>query len=126
MPGKSSCSATAQNDHQSIFSRDYPLLCLLFVYTGYTQYTQTLTHCFHTQINTHSYESSFISWLSVLAIFLGGAGLSPSPCSCSLFFAAFCVTQKIKQQSVKQHNFFSITIQLPETTKMTINELIQI
>lgn len=43
----------------------------------------------HLQTHAHIYESSFISWLSVLAIFLGGAGLSTSPCSCSLFFAAF-------------------------------------
>lgn len=51
-----------------------------------------------TQSNTiRSYESSFISWLSVLAIFLGGAGLSPSPCSCSLFFAAFCAILKKKE-----------------------------
>lgn len=50
-------------------------------------YPPTHTH------TTRTYESSFISWLSVLAIFLGGAGLSPSACSCSLFFAAFCLTQ---------------------------------
>ena len=50
---------------------------------------QTHSHT-HTHTHTHTYESSFISWLSVLAIFLGGAGLSPSPCSCSRFLAAFC------------------------------------
>lgn len=53
-------------------------------------HTHTHSHAHtHTDARTHTYESSFISWLSVLAIFLGGAGLSPSPCSCSLFFAAF-------------------------------------
>lgn len=56
------------------------------------------THVYpHTHNRTRTYESSFISWLSVLAIFLGGAGLSPSACSCSLFFAAFCLTHRNQQ-----------------------------
>lgn len=55
-------------------------------YTHARAHTHTRTH---TPTHTHIYESSFISWLSVRAIFRGGAGLSPSPCSCSLFFAAF-------------------------------------
>lgn len=50
----------------------------------------------HNEPDPNPYESSFISWLSVRAIFLGGAGLSPSPCSCSLFFAAFCEVERSK------------------------------
>lgn len=91
--------AAAQNGQKSSLRWDYPIV---FLYSLYWLYpvcanTQLFTH---THALTYTYESSFISWLSVLAIFLGGAGLSPSPCSCSLFFAAFWM-RRIKQQSVK-------------------------
>lgn len=112
MPGKASCHSTEWSEVfiQVGLSIHYPfvfvrLYCLYPVHTN----THTFTH---TYTRTHIYESSFISWLSVLAIFLGGAGLSPSPCSCSLFFAAFCVTQRIVQQSVQLKSFFLITIKL--------------
>lgn len=62
---------------------------LVSLYWLHLLYTDTHSHAIHT------YESSFISWLSVLAIFLGGAGLSDSPCSCSLFFAAFCDSNRV-------------------------------
>lgn len=94
---------------------DYPLF--LVVSVGYTLHMQTHTHSrTHARKQTHTYiyESSFISWLSVLAIFLGGAGLSPSPCSCSLFFAAFCLTQGITQP-VSENSFITIKIKMPYT-----------
>lgn len=65
-------------------------LVLVSLYWLHLVYTDTHSDAIHT------YESSFISWLSVLAIFLGGAGLSASPCSCSLFFAAFCDSNRAR------------------------------
>lgn len=75
-----------------VFIRVHPTFLCSLLHIGYTLDVHTHPHPL-----THKhtlYESSFISWLSVLAIFLGGAGLSASPCSCSLFFAAFCLKTK--------------------------------
>lgn len=88
MPGKTSCSSPGKT-RKSACRRDYPMVLLILAIPYWCKHTCIPTHT-HT---TRTYESSFISWLSVLAIFLGGAGLSPSACSCSLFFAAFCLTQ---------------------------------
>lgn len=86
MPRKASCHSI---EWPEVFAQ-VGLFFLFFVCIDYALYTHTHIHTHsHSHTHIHTYESSFISWLSVLAIFLGGAGLSPSPCSCSLFFAAF-------------------------------------
>lgn len=121
MAGKASCHSAEWPEEvfiQAVLA--FVFVCLYWLYPVYAN-----THT-RAQEHTHTYESSFISWLSVLAIFLGGAGLSPSPCSCSLFFAAFCVTQRFIQQSVKSHNYILIIIQLPKAEKITINKWSQI
>lgn len=75
-------------------------------------FTCTNTHTrTHSNPEEHHYESSVISWLSVLAIFLGGAGLSPSPCSCSLFFAAFFDTEDKKKKGQSNHLLFTISLE---------------
>lgn len=52
--------------------------------------------------------SSFISWLSVRAIFRGGAEFSPSisTCSWSLFFAAFCLDRESHSEILQSLRFW--------------------